>query len=505
MRASLALKGGDSMTVIERVAPGLSQYLKEPWFKAAVFGLGICFVIRSQNNFAINQMIGASEMVSSSLPLISIGSIIALIAYALYAFSHKDQSTLFLFKDHRTRVYAIAAVAVFALGAIILCNYGILKNELFLIIAKVTIGIANSLLIIAWAEFFISLGREAVILGLSASVVVSAAFQLLFAAIYNVVLYLVLLILPLISCMLLDRACALHEEETDEETTPISVRTPATRKQVIAFFFSIILYHFLANSLRIIWVQSYAVASNSALFQVSAALGVALSGVIIFYAIFFTEEETNVIYLLLVAIMLVSAFYLRLFLKGAGVFFYIVPLYIAYWVIFFVIWNYALAQKTDGKKLSFVVFGLLAIEAGKFLNLGLFALMTRWEATYPDLASNIISLILLAMLAKELISLFVWQKRELHKAEVELAQTHNVGRFKSSCTKICENGSLSPRETEIFMYLARGRDVEYIANKLVIEKVTVKTHVVRIYRKLGINSHQQLIDLVEDEMSRDAE
>lgn len=62
---------------------------------------------------------------------------------------------------------------------------------------------------------------------------------------------------------------------------------------------------------------------------------------------------------------------------------------------------------------------------------------------------------------------------------------------------IGQKRGLTPREREVFALLARGRNTEHIANQLFISTHTVKTHTSRIYRKLEINSQQQLIDQVE--------
>lgn len=50
---------------------------------------------------------------------------------------------------------------------------------------------------------------------------------------------------------------------------------------------------------------------------------------------------------------------------------------------------------------------------------------------------------------------------------------------------------------EIFVYLAKGRDVQFIANELVLSKNTVRTHVKNLFTKLDVHSRQELIDLVE--------
>ena len=47
--------------------------------------------------------------------------------------------------------------------------------------------------------------------------------------------------------------------------------------------------------------------------------------------------------------------------------------------------------------------------------------------------------------------------------------------------------------------LARGRNARFIQEELAISYSTTKTHVSRIYRKLGVHAHQELIDVGERE------
>lgn len=78
---------------------------------------------------------------------------------------------------------------------------------------------------------------------------------------------------------------------------------------------------------------------------------------------------------------------------------------------------------------------------------------------------------------------------------LEPSETH----FESQCEAVARSHGLTSRETEIFGYLARGRTAKVIQDKLVISQSTVKTHIYNIYRKLGINTQQELIQMVEDE------
>lgn len=70
--------------------------------------------------------------------------------------------------------------------------------------------------------------------------------------------------------------------------------------------------------------------------------------------------------------------------------------------------------------------------------------------------------------------------------------------FERRCKAVAELYQLSPRETDILEFLAKGRNAAYIQNKLTISPHTVKSHIYSIYRKLDIHSQQKLMDFVED-------
>ncbi len=70
---------------------------------------------------------------------------------------------------------------------------------------------------------------------------------------------------------------------------------------------------------------------------------------------------------------------------------------------------------------------------------------------------------------------------------------------------IADEFGLSPRETEVFVLLARGRSLPIIKNELSIATGTAQTHIRHIYEKLGIHTRQELFDLIESRLGRRAE
>lgn len=76
------------------------------------------------------------------------------------------------------------------------------------------------------------------------------------------------------------------------------------------------------------------------------------------------------------------------------------------------------------------------------------------------------------------------------------------GAWRSACDAVAEQCGLTRREREVFELLAKGRNAASIEKTLVISNHTVKSHMLNIYRKLGIHSHQELIDSIEEERAQ---
>ena len=69
--------------------------------------------------------------------------------------------------------------------------------------------------------------------------------------------------------------------------------------------------------------------------------------------------------------------------------------------------------------------------------------------------------------------------------------------WRRTCQSIADLYKLSPRETEIFFLIAKGRNAEFVQQKLVISMHTAKTHIANIYHKLGVHSSQEMLSLIE--------
>ncbi|MBQ6585555.1 MAG: LuxR family transcriptional regulator [Coriobacteriales bacterium] len=74
--------------------------------------------------------------------------------------------------------------------------------------------------------------------------------------------------------------------------------------------------------------------------------------------------------------------------------------------------------------------------------------------------------------------------------------------LEEACAALGHRLDLSAREIEVFTLLAQGRDPVRIQDTLFISYNTVRNHIKSIYRKLGVHSRQELLDLVEGELTR---
>ena len=66
---------------------------------------------------------------------------------------------------------------------------------------------------------------------------------------------------------------------------------------------------------------------------------------------------------------------------------------------------------------------------------------------------------------------------------------------RKKCQIAADRFGLSKREVEVLFLLTGGYSIQGIADKLVISTNTVKTHTSHIYRKMGVNSRQEVINL----------
>lgn len=91
---------------------------------------------------------------------------------------------------------------------------------------------------------------------------------------------------------------------------------------------------------------------------------------------------------------------------------------------------------------------------------------------------------------------------ENESAREALAAAPASNQLDENCARLSDEFGLTAREREVFGLLAHGRNGRYIMDHLIISRNTAKSHIKHIYSKLGVHSHQELIDLATTGESR---
>ena len=86
--------------------------------------------------------------------------------------------------------------------------------------------------------------------------------------------------------------------------------------------------------------------------------------------------------------------------------------------------------------------------------------------------------------------------RNRHDTDEALSAGPEYG-HETACRIVGERYGLTKRENEILLLLAKGRTAPYLARDLFISESTARTHISHIYRKMEINSQQELLDEIE--------
>lgn len=147
-----------------------------------------------------------------------------------------------------------------------------------------------------------------------------------------------------------------------------------------------------------------------------------------------------------------------------------------------------------------IAWGQCALQGGVLCGTTLGHFVNDAYVRSPDLLPAITSAIVFAFVAYQILALhgfsFDAAIRGIQQPKNVVA-TDRAVEFEQVCAAVGQKHELTQREGEIFLLMAKGRNNRFIQEELCLSHNTVKTHIMHIYAKLGVHSHQELIDLVE--------
>ena len=151
------------------------------------------------------------------------------------------------------------------------------------------------------------------------------------------------------------------------------------------------------------------------------------------------------------------------------------------------VWN----EAANGRAFLAMAAALFAVYAAFFV-----VVFLAWPVMGDRLGDRVSSALLVVFLFAVIVGMSTRMRK--FDAEETLGEDCRDGAASNAMhdlgSRLAKECGLSPREQEVLIFLAQGFSVPYIADKLYISNGTVKTHVARIYRKLGVGKRDELMD-----------
>lgn len=415
-----------------------------------------------------------------------------------------------------SRLLSVLGMAIGTLGipAVLLLLGTSLYSTVLLVIASGTIGVSSAWHVLQWGTLYAALPRNRV-LGLSLiSMVLGLALYFIFMAFPEIVGTVSVLLLPLFSGASAAVCCSEIVSHEAGECKSQSGSAEGSALSMIAPVAALFVFALCGEMLRVFSISL----SNATIDDMGLSyLAGGLMGLVVLlaYCSLSRAKRTSGISFSLVRttlLLMAVAFLVAPFISGYSLAFSYGVFGAGFWCFRAISWT-----------LCFYIidrFGSNPIRVVGVLD-GAFALSVVISAQVNSGLAEIVKVDGAELTTVSLITVFVLMfiamvvlngkgiRAVLSDAgyaqaeEVGPSEEHqNFDEVALVVNSIAAEKRLTPRETEIALLLARGRSLPFVQNELYISEGTAQTHARHIYKKLGIHSRQELIDLVEERLFR---
>lgn len=373
------------------------------------------------------------------------------------------------------------------------------------VLAGLLLGASTVVLSIAWGAHLARFDLRQALLWLAVMVGVAALVELLLSSVtFAVGLIVFALLVPLaclVPCWLAckGRLGAIGEEREVEARFAPSLGAMAQLRQMVPVvampFVGLMVFAFIMGARKFV------------LFDVvhMEVLGCVLGAVVVLPICFLRTRLPlmPLIYRVLVPLFALLLIFLNCFPASTG------PLWFAAWmsyVFYGAVAILALAGLTAAAHASEfspgLIFGATVAGFSGFSLLGVIAAQTvlfQIEGGGPALLV-VSTLYFVYLLASALLAPWKRDRGDIVLEEgADAAKAAPARHVAARCEELAHACGLTPREGEILGYLGRGHGIAFVADALVISESTVRTHVKSIYKKLGVNSREELVSKVGEE------
>jgi len=292
-----------------------------------------------------------------------------------------------------------------------------------------------------------------------------------------------------------------HPYEPKPEPSLIRNQDAAPHKKTFIVFTIIVpmfCYALIFGNIYFHWAQLQDAGFYSMLIQIGLDCGSALGGLLILLLVRFFWNRNNIeIYKVFLLPIVILALWISSFVSAGWLILYLVLVSIVQKTVFLLILLAPCMIRTNASRLVPWCLAYVAFAAGKSMSHLVTAnLFDSWDIVSSMLA---LGLLVCSMLPTLLTN------TRINGAELSQAAVNGIGpggeihskKLHNAAHVLAERFSLTKREEEVLVLLARGRTSVYVAEALVVSPSTAKTYQKNVYAKIQVHSQQELISLIE--------
>lgn len=391
-------------------------------------------------------------------------------------------------------------VAMALMGAVLVLPL-VTRNSVS-VTGDVVIAVAGSLsvlLYLFWMQLFGRLSAQSMFLTLFLSQVLTCAINAIIsiANIYTVVA--TSIALPLVSTICLRVGQREHADERPSSEVPASQEGHGASTLMLVKLAAIVfawgVIDHLFRSEFDAFMRTQVTTSPFAVAYHAAAFVVVVAAVAFAYALLAYRERFQFghLYRMIFLLGLASILLLPIVLAGQATIVGYTCSVIMYQLVFLLVWVIAASVFRDSPTHAPGFFGLVY----GFWSLGSLGGALFSSVFVQHLTMDNVHLIVFAAVLAVAVGYAVMFTEADANALVQIVPYKRKAPFKAKCQAVAQEYQLSPRETEIAMLIAQGRDSAHIEKKLFLSRSTVQTHRMHLYQKLDIHNRQELLDIIE--------
>lgn len=396
------------------------------------------------------------------------------------------------------RALAVTALTVTSLGALLfaLAGFGFTHSEYVFYVGAALVGLATPPVWWWWAELIGTMQTRIIGASVACSIIIGSVLYVACASIApaSPVAVLILLgTLPLASALLL--AAAWRRLPTAES---IGITAHFTEFQMPAalfrgvFVYSLVLGFVVSMSVSLSSLQPVLSGQTRTVGEIVAA-SVLLAGVVLFRRdLDLGKLQRPILPLVVMSFLLMPILATQPALLVGGVFFGFRYFYMLSLII------YAdLIRRMPAPGSAVIIWGSLASCAGQILS-GLAYSALSAHVAFSSTAVSTVSIVV--TLVAILSSTYFLNERNIQTCWGTVTSESKVAPDASRRDRgagLARAQGLTPREHEVMMLLAEGKNADYVARSLVVSVPTARTHIHRIYEKFGIHSQTELMAILD--------